>query len=130
MWVSSPSETLYLRKNRQEQRPGESHKHVLTGRRPEISAEVLASLRTEMPAVNFFNCCLNIATLLPRILTLGILLTFSTSVMGFCPFYLTAKEDYPYPLPNWRIFVRPVFAKTGATSRLLQVNVQLSRTNR
>jgi hypothetical protein len=28
-----------------------------TGRQPESAAKVTASLRTETPRVNFFNCC-------------------------------------------------------------------------
>jgi hypothetical protein len=55
---------------------------------------------------------------------------FSTPVTESWVLYLTARKDYPIPLPTRRIFVRPVFAKSEHSTPLLQVNVQLSRTNR
>ena len=63
-----------------------------------------------------------------RTLVLGGVL-FSTPVTDERHFYLTGSEENRFPLPTRRISVRPLFAKSGAKSRLPQVNVQLSRIN-
>jgi hypothetical protein len=55
---------------------------------------------------------------------------FSTSVLPECQGYLAGKKENAYALPKRRISVRPLFAEKRPNALLLQVDVQLSRTNR
>jgi hypothetical protein len=57
-------------------------------------------------------------------------LIFSTSVTRDGGFYLAGKKENGRRVPKRRISVRPLFAKKKTNTLLLQVNVQLSDTNR